>query len=331
MTKITMLSDEASWRARKVRYYSGDWEAICSVIPEFELAPLTAGPDEPENPFLQLVMRRPLTSAERKIPIGIVSKNYGLVPHREVSELCRSGIIDAGISSKELRYEVGLSELGEWMNFRIYLPPSFSFEDEYGENLDLRLECFNSVDGSARLVIVLGWIRFICTNGVIIGETKIEIKERHVQKLDVCDIRERIGMALKLVSLDRDRLEKSQDELVAINQIQLWVDDAVAKKWGIKAAARIFHICKSGRDIEFSDPFALGKASEKPVRYLDPVPGSVMGATTKYDVLQALSFVASHRNNAEERLTWQADVSALLNCLPCVALSSLVQPRRSPE
>jgi hypothetical protein len=33
---------------------------------------------------------------------------------------------------------------------------------------------------------------------------------------------------------------------------------------------------------------------------------------TKYDVSQALSFVATRRNNAEERVNWQADIPLLL-------------------
>jgi arylformamidase len=40
------------------------------------------------------------------------------------------------------------------------------------------------------------------------------------------------------------------------------------------------------------------------------VPGSPELAPTKYDVSQAMSFVATRRNNAEERVTWQADTTS---------------------
>lgn len=39
------------------------------------------------------------------------------------------------------------------MNFRVYFPNSYSFTDAHGNKLDLRLECFNSVDGSSRLMM----------------------------------------------------------------------------------------------------------------------------------------------------------------------------------
>jgi hypothetical protein len=104
------------------------------------------GEDEPVNPFLQTVVRRPLSVTERPIPVGVVSHTYSLVPHWDVAALCRKGLIDAGIEPENLRYEAGLSELGEWMNFRIYFPDAYGLTDAYGEKLDLRLECFNSVE-----------------------------------------------------------------------------------------------------------------------------------------------------------------------------------------
>jgi hypothetical protein len=48
---------------------------------------------------------------------------------------------------------------------------------------------------------------------------------------------------------------------------------------------------------------------------LERVPGSPERAATKYDVSQALSFVATRRNNAEERNVWQTDIPRLLKDL----------------
>jgi hypothetical protein len=302
MSAISLLQEDANWRSRKVQYSAGDWDAIQTVLPEFDLVPFNAGQDEPANPFLRTVMRRPLTAAERPIPVAVVSRNYSLAPHRHVAALCREGLIKAGIEPADLRYEVGLSELGEWMNFRIYFADSYSFTDVHGNKLGLRLECFNSVDGSSRLVILFGWLRFVCANGLVIGETKIEIKERHRQNLKLPSIPKRIQPA------------KWQSEVVVMDDIKAWTDKKLSEQWGKKAAARVFHICDSGMDVEI-DPFASGTATAKSVRYLDRVPGSRQRAETKYDVLQALSYVATHRNNTEERLNRQADIHRLLERL----------------
>ena len=314
MSAVSLLLEEANWRSRKVQYYAGDWDSIQTVLPEFDLVPFTIGQGEPANPFLQTVMRRPLSAKERSIPVGVVSRTYSLAPHRQVAVLCREGLLKAGIESNDLRYEVGLSELGEWMNFRIYFANSYSFTDVHGKKLGLRLECFNSVDGSSRLVILFGWLRFVCANGLVIGETKIEIKERHRQNLKLPSIPKRIQPALDAVKVDRARMKKWQAEVVVMDDIKAWTDKALSEHWGKKAAARVFHICNSGMDVEI-DPFASGTATAKSVRYLDRVPGSPQRAETKYDVLQALSYVATHRNNTEERLNRQADIHRLLQRL----------------
>jgi hypothetical protein len=318
MKSLSLLPGEAFWRSRKVQYYAGDWNSIQTVLPEFDLKPFNAGQDEPANPFLQTVMRKPLSAAERPIPVGTVSHTYSLASHREVAALCRKGLVDAGVEPSALRYEAGLSELGEWMNFRIYFPDSYSFTDAHGNNLDLRLECFNSVDGSSRLVILFGWYRFICSNGLVIGETKIEINERHGQKLDLESIPERIRPALDAVEADRSRMKKWQSDKVTIEDIATWADNNVSKEWGKKAAARVFHICHAGKDIDIDDPFAGGAATEKPIRYLDRVPGCPERAATKYDVSQAMSFVATRRNNTEERVARQAAIPHLLSRLAAV-------------
>jgi hypothetical protein len=94
MSALLILPREAHWRARSVRYYAGDWTSILSVLP---VLPFAAGQDEPANPFLQTVMRRPLSATERPIPVGVVSHTYSLASHRDVAALCRKGIVGRGI------------------------------------------------------------------------------------------------------------------------------------------------------------------------------------------------------------------------------------------
>jgi hypothetical protein len=312
---LSLLPGEAAWRSRKVQYYTGDWTSIQTVLPAFELRPFSAGPDEPANSFQRTVIRKPLSAAERPIPVGIVSHTYSLAPHREVASLCRNGLVDAGIEPSDLRYEVGLSELGEWMNFRIYLPDSYNFVDAGGHPLGLRLECFNSVDGSSRLVILFGWLRFVCANGLIIGETKIEVKERHGKGLDLENVSKRIQPALEAVVGDRSRMMNWHSQKVAIDAVGGWANDHLSEEWGKKAAARVFHICDSGKDIEIDDLFTPGAATAKSIRYVAPVPGAPERASSKFDVAQAMSFVATQRKNAEERLAWQNVIPRLLELL----------------
>ena len=318
-------TEESHWRSRKVAYRGGAWNEVKDTIPEFDLRPFVSVPDvgptttpfdpalgELANPYFQVVTRRSRSVSEAPMPVGIVSRHYSLVQHRHIANLCRQGIMDVlGTHPDELSYEIGLSELGEWMNLRIYLPRRVPFVDNSGE-LTLRLECFNSVDGSSRLVIFFGWLRSVCSNGMVIGETKIRIQERHGRNLDpkLELIHSRLARAFESVESDLDRMRSWQRMRVKIDDIRLWSQRILAAKWGPKAAARVYYICKEGRDVVIFSPFS------KPRRCLDRVPGSPERANNVYDVSQALSFVATGRNNTDQRIKWQEDIPRLLRDLP---------------
>ena len=320
---LQICQETLRWRSREVRYYTGGWDEVLSVVPDFETVPFRAGPEEPSNPFLLTVLRKPLAAVERPMPVGVVSHRYSLIQHRDVAARCREGLVLAGIDSDDLCYEVGVSQLGEWMNFRIYLPDEYSLCDSHGQKVDLRLECFNAVDGSSPLIVLFGWYRLVCANGMVIGESKIEIRERHGELLEIDSIAERIASSLDAAQAGTRRLEDWEREPIDIDDLAPWVDGSVTKLWGKRAAARVFHICCSGHDVKIDD-FVRGRASEKPVRSRMPVPGSPIPASTKYDVSQALSFVATRRTDADDRLGRQANIPALLRYLP-----SPSSPRRT--
>jgi Domain of unknown function (DUF932) len=319
MTELHVLKEAARWRSRDVRYLSGSWGHLRAVIPAFELSDFHDSPDEPANPFLRSVIRLPVGKSERRIPVGVVSNNYMLVQHVEVGDRCISAIAKAGVDPAGLRCEIGLSELDEWMNLRLYLPERYSHRARNGGQLDLRVEAFNSVDGSARLTILSGWFRFVCSNGLVIGKSLLEVRDVHNPSLDLVKIEEAIAKAILHGRKDRERLTHWQNCRVDKKDVAAWVDGTVADCWGKKAACRVFHICDSGRDME-PDPFVAGSPSAVPAEKLrsrlpSTVPGAVIPAQNRYDVSQALSWVATQRTNPEKRVELQAQIAGLVEQL----------------
>ena len=77
----------------------------------------------------------------------------------------------------------------------------------------------------------------------------------------------------------------------------------------------VLHICRSGSDVAFLEPFDAGKPTVRQVRLLNPVPGAREGVKNLYDVSQALSWIATQRNNADKRLEWQGHVPELIENL----------------
>jgi hypothetical protein len=256
-----------------------------------------------------------LTITEKPIPVGVVSNSYTLAQHHEVAEKCLAGIESIGVRTEELTCEVGLTELGEWMNLRFYFPDRFSFKPVDGHAIKLRLECTNSVDGSSRLVILLSWLRLICSNGIVVRESKTEIRDIHNERLNLDKIPDVVARAMALVENDIQRLHGWEEVAFSPARLGAWVNKELSERWGKKAACRVFHICTTGHDVEFADPFASGSATEKPVTELGPVLGSPQNARTLYDVGQAMSFVATSRVNTEERLNRQSQIPELIDSL----------------
>lgn len=312
---IEPMDEKIRWRSRDATYWAGTWDKLCEIVPRFELADFRAGDGHVPNPYMKSVIRRPRTQFEQPVPVGIVSNTYGLAQHHDVIEKCFEGIRKAGVDSSGLRCELGMTELGEWMNFRIYFPEEYNYVRRVGDRMGLRVECFNTVDGSGRLVILLGWLRFVCTNGLVIGETKTELRDIHNQGLDLGRIIGVVQQAMELVKKDLRRMRRWDLSKVDCDRIESWANNDLATAWGKKAACRVYHICDSGHDVELTDPFASGEATKKPCNRTRRVPGSPDRASNLFDVSQAMSWVATSRKNPEERLAWQIGVPKLLDRL----------------
>ncbi len=315
--RVEFTDERVRWRAREATFMAGSWNALCRRIPQFVVEDFKSGPNGPANPYIRTVVRLPVAVTEHPIPVGVVSNTYSLAQHVDVVERCLKGLQTVGIDPRELRCEVGLTPLGEWMNFRAYFPKEFSHNPPDGNALALRLECFNSVDGSSRLMILLGWYRFVCSNGLIIGETKAALRDVHDEHLDLDVIPQIVANGLTKVNADIKRLQRWSKRPVHLPEFDAWADDQLARKWGKKAACRTIHVCRTGDDVELADPFEGGKPSEKHVNVLGRVPGAAIPAANLYDVSQALSWIATQRNSADERLDWQSDVSRLIEDLGC--------------
>jgi hypothetical protein len=310
--EIQILNQTGRWRARNVNYWGGRWDQIQKIIPEFKIEDFRMDPSTPVNPYLKTIVRQPVNKAEMPIPVGVVSHSYALAQHAEVAGKCFEGVKSENIQIDNLDCEIGLTDLGEWMNLRVYFPEKYDHTPSDGKKIRLRLECMNSVDGSSRLVILLGWFRFVCSNGLVIGETKKEIRAVHNESLDLEKIPEAIKDAMKLVESDIARLKNWESKTVSGERLKNWVNNPLSKSWGKKASCRVFHICSSGYDVEIVDPFAPGEATEKPIKKIKRVPGAPEKAVNLYDVSQAMSWVATSRNNTEERLEWQSSIPEII-------------------
>ena len=122
------------------------------------------------------------------------------------------------------------TEYGERMRLCIYLPDEYSFDPGDGHDLAMRLECLNSVDTSVRFRAFLGWFRFVCSNGLVIGTTQSDFLRRHTGELNVADMEEVLKGGVADAGEERTNLIQWRKIQVPWDKAASWVESDVRKE-----------------------------------------------------------------------------------------------------
>ena len=269
-----------------------------------------------ENPFLDVITRHSFPEGGAPyMPVGVVSKRYRLLPHAEIAGILRSACIANGVEPSEVRAEVQLSAFGARMAMFLRLPRRFDFDPGDGYPLALRVACFNSVDGSSKLRVMLGWYRLVCANGMAVGTTRYECQQLHREDAEFTDIAPLLSAGIEAAEREKAGLKVWLNTTVNVPGMVAFADGALAKAWGIRAAARFLHIATTGMDAELAQPFQPGPPHSKAMRPTRAVPGSPMTAKTAYEACQALTWLARDRRDPLEAADWMLQVPALMKIL----------------
>jgi hypothetical protein len=307
------------WFNSPVTFYKGTLSEIRTRIPAFERRGfgLTQPGSEQSclNERLDTIVRMPFGEDTAFIPVGVVSKDYVLVPHTAVLDVATQALDAAKIAPSEVKAELKITEYGERMALSLYLPVKYSFDPGDGHPMALRLECLNSVDGSTRFRALMGWFRVVCSNGLIIGVTRSDMCRRHVGDLQLQDIGAVLRSGLQESEKKKTNLELWRETPVHPQQLVPWIGGALRKGWGFKAAARTWHIARTGSDAEIIGQYKDQTPTTIAVRATKPVPGAPKEAHTLYDVSQILAWLAKERRDLQEQLAWREQIPELLKAL----------------
>jgi hypothetical protein len=304
------------WFNSPVTFHEGTLQEIGAYLPEFERRSfaLTQPGNERSlmNKRLDTIVRRPFGDDPNFIPVGVVSKEYSLVPHSDVLNVAEEALCAAKIAPEEVKAELKITQYGERMALSLYLPDRFSFDPGDNHPMAMRLECFNSVDGSTRFRALMGWFRFVCSNGMVIGVTRSDVRRRHVGDLGLDDVAAVLASGINESANERQNFEQWREKQIRLNDLVPWIDKDLRTGWGFKAAARLYHICRSGHDCEIVGPYKDNTPVTIPVREADKVPGAPAESKNLYDVSQALAWLAKERRDVQEQLVWREKIHSLL-------------------
>ena len=313
---IDFEGDEPKWFNSPVSFYEGSLESIGDYLPQFERRPfaLTQPGNESSrmNQRLDMIVRKPCGNDQAYVPIGVVSKGYTLVPHQSVVAVAERALEEAEVTPGEVKAELCITEYGERMALSLYLPERFAFDPGDGHPLTMRLECFNSVDGSTRFRALMGWYRFVCCNGMIIGVTQTEVKRRHIGEMGLNDVEAVLGHGLQEADTEKQNFQKWQQKKVTPDDLTPWINKELKDAWGFKAAARFNHIVRTGHDAEIAGSYKKTTPTTISVRLSAAVPGAPPECRNLYDVSQALAWLAKERRDVQEQLALREAIHGLL-------------------
>jgi hypothetical protein len=318
-------ADEPKWFAELVDTHSGSLDEIAQVLPRFERRPFRlgsqAGESSPglkasgENKFWDLIVRVPASADELETPVGVVSKRYRLVQHYDLFEKAREAVENAQIDLEEVNAIIALSAYGSRMMLSFILPDRFGYAPVDGQDLALRFVCINSVDGTCKLTVMMGWFSFVCKNGLIVGTSRLSQRLIHNEFLELPNLPKVLKAGIRLAEKEKSAYDEWIQTPVSDGQLISWIDGPLCKNWGVLAAARTFLICKCGQDGRFATPFEEGSPHEKRMKLTIPVPGAPKKATNAYSVCQALAWVAKERRDLQEQVDGMRQIPELMRKL----------------
>ena len=266
------------------------------------------------NPFLDMVYKLPSRQGENCIPIGVVSKNYRLIDHHHLLRTVEEAFTQNALNIADVRVQGEWTVNGERARFAFLLPPEERFRIRIapGDDMGFRIELFNSVEGSCRLMAVAVWFRAVCSNGLILGTALMQLHQQHRQQLQIGELGRLLREAIQATRADKDMLQNWLSNTLDQEAFRCWIDEDVRKLWGLKAAVRIWGISREGHDVRPVGDLKDRRPTEVRTRRLDSVPGISAPVKHMFGVGQVLSWVAGQRAEISEDLEWRSQIPDLM-------------------
>ena len=244
-----------------------------------------------------------------------MSKQYVLVQHADAVRAVGVEIMKAGIDPAAVPARLLISEYGTRVALRATLPRKYAVKPDDGHEMALTFECFNSVDKTVPLFAVVGWFRFVCSNGLLVGTPSARVRQRHVPPLDIEDISTVLAEGVASAVQDPESFGLWSKKKIDGRTLVEWIDGPVAEAWGPLAAARVHAIATTGFDGTPVRRTRNAVPHEWTLKDGVPVPGADAPCQDGYAVAQVLAWIAARRNDMAQRLQWRAQIRTLMTHL----------------
>jgi len=126
---------------------------------------------------------------------SLVSRSYQVIRHEEAIDQVEAALY----THPELGPYTFTTEFyndGGRMR-RQYTFPDIAVKIDAGDVVNLQIHLFNSYDVTWPFIVILGALRLVCTNGLVIGNEYFLLRKRHVAPLEALNIEEQVSTAIE--------------------------------------------------------------------------------------------------------------------------------------
>ena len=165
---------------------------------------------------------------------SIVSKDYKLIRHEDAARRIESAIDENCKLGKYITSTKFYNHGGRMCRtYRFYKK---SVEIKKGDTVNPQLHLFNSYDITWPFILLIGAFRFVCANGLVVGDKYLYLRKRHVYHFDQMDIEEQVATALKRFNLQTNQWKKWTE--IKLNE-KIYANVMKTMRFGKKAMEEI--------------------------------------------------------------------------------------------
>ena len=145
--------------------------------------------------------------------LGIHSMAYKLVRNEDVFPVFEEALHDSGLDLTGMTIKDELS-YGGARTHRLYRFPAHKALVDNGDGVDLQLRVINSYDGSAAFSTLVGAFRFLCSNGMVLGDRFAQSYGRHTKGLEPQHMVHQVARTAELFMDETSKWRRWADRII---------------------------------------------------------------------------------------------------------------------
>ena len=220
--------------------------------------------------------------------ISVMKPTYEIVSNQEVLDQTFDMLETMNIKYENDRQHTNITDSRMQVAWRL---PEYSFIDKTDSEIQYQMRIHNSYDGTERVRLIFGFIRMVCTNGLVVnylGETIFRKHTKNVQE-DI-EIPKVINTAFEKVDELKARLDTMNEKIISIALLEKAIS-VLGVRNAEEAGIGSFTQKRNGES-EFKIDDSLLKVSQ-------------------YTLLNMMTYQISHNIDMKMRYTYQQKIAKI--------------------